>query len=77
MATATGSTQRVVTLCISIVNKMADEITRKRVHIPDKEISFIIEAKDAKNTKKSTKNAFKCFRDFLDESNEDVQFENM
>ena len=39
--------------------------------------SFIIEAKDAKNTKKSTKNAFKCFRDFLDESNEDVQFENM
>jgi len=52
MATPTGSTQRVVALRVSIVNKMADDVTRKRFHIPDKEeISLIIEAKDAKNTK--------------------------
>jgi hypothetical protein len=46
---------------------MADGVTRKHFHIPDKEkISFIIEAK------KSTKHTVKCFRDFLDESNEDA-----
>jgi len=57
---------------------MADDVTRKRFHIPDKEeISLIIEAKDAKNNQKSTTNAIKCIRDFLEESNEDVQFENM
>jgi len=39
----TGSTQRAVALRLSIVNKMADKVTRKRFHIPDKEeISFTI-----------------------------------
>jgi hypothetical protein len=53
MTTPKGSTQRVVALRVSIVRKMADEVIRKRFHIPDKEkISFIIEVKDAKNTKK-------------------------
>ena len=57
---------------------MADDVTRKRFHIPDKEeISLIIEAKDAKNNQKSTTNAIKYIRDFLEESNEDVQFENL
>jgi len=57
---------------------MADDVTRKLFHIPDKEeISWIIEVKDAKNNQKSTRNAIKYFRGFLEESNEDVQFENM
>jgi hypothetical protein len=54
MTTPKGSTQRIVALRVSIVRKMADEVIRKRFHIPDKEkISFIIEVKDAKNTKKN------------------------
>jgi hypothetical protein len=78
MTTPTRSTQRVVALRVSIVNKMAHDVTRKRFRIPDKEeISLKIETKDAKNTKQLTKNAVKCFRNFLDESNENVQFENM
>ena len=57
MVTSTRSKQRVVALCVSIVNKMADDVTRKCFHIPDKEeISLIIKA--SRNMTSSGKQTF-------------------
>ena len=65
-------TGNVSTIKILPQNKMA-----KRFHVPDDtEIEELLEQKDAKNTKKSTASSVWCFRQFLEESGRERNFED-
>ena len=62
---------------VSTIKMLPQNKTATRFHVPvDTEIEELLEQKDAKNTKKSTASSVWCFRQFLEESGRERNFED-
>jgi hypothetical protein len=62
---------------VSTIKMLPQNKMVKQFHVPDDtEIEELLEQKDAKNTKKSTASSFRCFRQFLEESGREMNFED-